>query len=192
MTDDAERVMRAIVAILDSIRIPYMVVGSFAATFHGEPRSTRDLGLVIDPSGPQLDELLSALAPDDYYVDPEVAREALRRRSMFNVIVMATAWKVDMVIRKNRPFSIEEMERRQVVRILGVDVPAATAEDTIVAKLEWAKQGGSDRQIEDVAGILRAQGDAIDLGLVERWVDELGLGEQWQRAITARGTSTAG
>jgi hypothetical protein len=88
-----------------------------------------------------------------FYVDADVARDALRRRSMFNVIDMTTAWKVDLVIRKNRAFSIEELQRRSIETIVGVDAPTATAEDTIIAKLEWAKAGSSERQLRDVAGI---------------------------------------
>jgi hypothetical protein len=175
------RLLQTIVGILDTIGVPHMVVGSFASSVHGEPRTTRDLDLVIDPTREQLDQLLAALDPDQYYVDAEVARDALRRRSMFNVIEIDSAWKLDLVIRKARPFSIEELERRTITQILGVEVATATAEDTIIAKLEWAKQGGSDRQLEDVAGILRIRGAALDLAYLERWVDELGVAELWER-----------
>ncbi len=174
--------LREIVATLQTLAIPHMVVGSFASTFHGEPRTTRDLDLVIDPSGAQLDALLGALDPDRFYVDADVARDALRRRTMFNVIEIASAWKLDLVIRKTRPFSIEELSRRTSVVMLGTTVDTATAEDTIVAKLEWASQSGSERQLEDVAGILRVQGERLDLAYIERWVAELGLIAQWDRA----------
>lgn len=177
-----DQLLRAIVSALSKASIPHMLVGSFASTYHGEPRTTQDLDLVIDPTAAQLDLLLAQLPTDQYYVDPDVAHDALRRRSMFNVIDMSTGWKLDLVIRKARPFSIEELGRREHVTILGVEVEAATAEDTIIAKLEWAKQGGSDRQLDDVAGILRVRGDSIDVGYIERWVGTLGLDEQWQSA----------
>lgn len=186
MADDTPHtLLRTITAALSAVEIPHMVVGSFASTFHGEPRTTRDLDLVIDPNSAQLDRLLERLDPELYYVDPDVARDALRRRSMFNVIEMATAWKVDLVIRKARAFSIEELRRRAVVAMFGTEVATATAEDTVIAKLEWAKAGASDRQIEDVAGILRVRGPDLDVGYIERWVAELGLTEQWQRARAA-------
>lgn len=86
---------------------------------------------------------------------------------MFNVIEIATGWKLDLVIRKARPFSIGEMQRRTRTKILGMDVPTATAEDTIIAKLEWAKLGASDRQVEDVVGILRVRGTDLDLDYIE-------------------------
>jgi hypothetical protein len=160
-----------------------MVVGSFASTFHGEPRTTQDLHVVIDPEPSALDRFVSSLDADRFYVDLDVARDALRRRSMFNVIEMTTAWKVDLVIRRERPFSIEELRRRQRATMFGVAVATATAEDTIIAKLEWAKLGASDRQLEDVAGILRVRKD-LDLEYLARWIEELGLADQWARVKT--------
>jgi hypothetical protein len=186
MIDDAPGgLLRKIITLLAASRIPHMVVGSFASTAHGEPRMTRDLDLVIDPRPDQLNEILAALDAEHYYVDPDVARDALRRRSMFNIIEIATGWKLDLVIRKARPFSIEEMQRRTTTKILGMDVPTATAEDTIIAKLEWANQGASDRQLRDVAGILRVRGADLDFAYIERWVTELGLAELWQSARAA-------
>lgn len=96
MSADAPgHLLRTIPAALNSAGVPHMVVGSFASTAHGEPRTTRDLDLVIDPSPLQLDQVLAGLDPDQLYVDPAVAREALRRRSMFNVIEMTSGWKLD-------------------------------------------------------------------------------------------------
>lgn len=185
MHDAPGGLLQTIVAALEAARIPHMVVGSFASTAHGVPRTTRDLDLVIDPNPDQLNELIEAIDPERFYLDPDVARDALRRRSMFNIIEMTTGWKLDLVIRKARPFSVEEMQRRTSTKILGMDVPTATAEDTIIAKLEWAKLGASDRQLEDVAGILRVRGPDLDLDYIERWVTELGLAEQWHRARAA-------
>ena len=102
------------------------------------------------------------------------AGRALDRRDQFNVIDTATGWKVDLIIRKDRPFSIREFERRQPVRIAGVDTAVASVEDTILAKLEWAKVGGSDRQRSDVVTMLTVQADRIDTAYLEEWADILG------------------
>ena len=67
--------------------------------------------------------------------------------------------------------------------LLGASVSVATVEDTIVAKLEWAKLGGSERQERDVVGLLEAQREAIDRAYVDHWVRELDLDEQWQRVM---------
>jgi hypothetical protein len=118
---------------------------------------------------------------DDYYVDADVARDALARRSHFNVIDMATGWKVDLIVRKDRAFSLEEFQRREPAEVLGVRVFVATAEDAIVSKLEWAKLADSDRQLADAAGIVRSCGDRLDRAYVERWVAALGLAAGWRR-----------
>lgn len=182
MSDGIRGPLREIKALLDAAEIPHMVVGSFASTVHGEPRTTQDLDLVIDPSTSALDRFLAALDLDAFYVDPDTARDALRRRSMFNIIDMRSAWKVDLMIRKDRPFSREELSRRADQDILGVMVPTASPEDTIIAKLEWAKQGASERQLRDVVGVLRVRGDSLDRDYIARWIDALGLEEQWERA----------
>ena len=172
--------------LLDAAGIPFMVAGSFASTAHGLPRSTQDLDLVIDPpSDATLEALLASIPADQYYFDADAARDALRRRSMFNVIDLVSGWKVDLIVRKNRAFSRDEFARRMKMSVLGVPVFVASPEDTIVAKLEWSKlAGGSERQRRDVAGIVATVGTALDRAHIERWVRELDLAEEWEAAKT--------
>lgn len=100
------------------------------------------------------------------------------------MIDMATGWKADLIICKDRSFSIEELARRQPAELMGARTYVATAEDSIIAKLEWAKQSDSARQLRDVAGIVATRGDALDLEYVERWVSALGLKAEWERVRT--------
>jgi hypothetical protein len=110
----------------------------------------------------------------------DVARDALQRRGMFNVIDHATGWKIDFIFRRNRAFSREEFERRSAMNLLGVDVFMASAEDTILAKLEWSKaSGGSERQRRDIAGIIATLGDSLDQAYLEHWLRELDLESEW-------------
>ncbi|HXU06577.1 MAG TPA: hypothetical protein VN903_36730 [Polyangia bacterium] len=172
-------------AKLSAAGIAHMVVGSFASSFHGVPRSSQDLDLVIDPDGASLQRFLASLPPEEYYADADAAVEALRRRGQFNVIDMATAWKADLIVRKARPFSVEEMRRPIEGDLLGARVRIASAEDTLIAKMEWAQiGGGSELQLRDAAGILSLHGiERIDVAYVERWVRELGLEESWRRLL---------
>lgn len=171
-----------IIGALDAAGIPHMVVGSFASTFHGVPRATHDIDIVIDADSVMLDRLLATLPDDAYYVDHDAAREALACRTQFNVIDMATGWKADLIVRKARAYSIEELARRQPAVLLGVMTFVASAEDAILSKLEWSKLGNSERQLQDAAGIVKTRGDALDTRYIERWVDILDLRQQWERA----------
>ena len=95
MSDGIAGPLREIKTLLEDAKIPYMIVGSFASTVHGEPRTTHDLDIVIDPLPHALDHFLAHIDMDAFYVDPDTARDALRRRTMFNIIDMRSAWKVD-------------------------------------------------------------------------------------------------
>ncbi|MDO9693326.1 MAG: hypothetical protein Q7W56_01195 [Candidatus Latescibacteria bacterium] len=175
-------IFRRVTAALDGAGIPYMLTGSFASSFHGSPRSTQDIDIVIAPTADQLRGLAKMFPESEYYLDIGAALEALAMQSQFNIIDLVTGWKIDLIIRRDRPFSQEEFARRREVRIADVRLSIATAEDVLIAKLEWSKLGESSRQIEDAAGILRIRGGELDLGYIEVWVERLGLGSQWEAA----------
>jgi len=174
--------LKRVVELLNDAQIPYMVTGSIASTFHGPSRATQDIDLVIDPTLTDLDRLLEHLSPDLYYVSREAAHEALSLRSQFNVIDMKTGWKIDLIIRKDRPFSIEEFSRRQPARIGSTDLFVASPEDSILSKLEWSKIGGSERQLQDAANVLRARKSAIDHTYLARWAEILDVSSLLDRA----------
>lgn len=166
--------------------VPYMITGSLAGSFHGEPRATRDVDVIIDPTRASLRHLVERLERSDYYVSMDAAMEALDRRSQFNVIDTRTGWKADLIIRRDRPFSKAEFRRRQRTELLGSEVWIATAEDTIVAKLEWARAGDSERQLRDVAAIVSTVGEELDRGYIGRCVEQLSLADLWDRVDAGR------
>jgi hypothetical protein len=128
----------------------------------------------------------------EYYVDLDAALEAHRSESLFNVIDLSNGWKVDLIFRKSRPFSKKEFSRRQPVDLQGIRLYIASVEDVMVAKLEWAKLANSQRQIEDVASILRLRSDALDRAYLGKWIPDLGLQEQWSSARRQAGVSEVG
>ena len=180
-------VFARIKSALDSAGIPFMLSGSFASAVYGVPRSTQDIDFVIAATASQLRTLIQALPSDQYYADLDAALEAHERRSLFNVIDSATGWKIDFIIRKSRAFSEEEFGRRRLLDIEGTSLFVASAEDVIIAKLEWSKLSKSQRQLEDVAAILRVRFERLDHSYLEKWIAELGLRGEWKDALLASG-----
>jgi hypothetical protein len=181
VTGEQEAIGR-LVRHLEALEIPYMLAGSVASSHHGRPRATNDADVVIDPTPQALERLVAALMQEGYYVDPTRARSALASRRLFNVIDPETAFKLDLIIRKERPFSREEFARRVRHDVAGLSIQLATAEDTILAKLEWArKAGGSERQLDDVAGILQISGARLDRAYIEKWAESLGVADLWHQ-----------
>jgi hypothetical protein len=182
-------VFRRITTAFDQAGIRYMLSGSFASAHYGVPRSTQDVDFVIEATPAQLQAFIELLSSADYYSDLDAALNALKQQSMFNVIDHATGWKIDLIIRKSRPFSIEEFGRRQSVSLQAVLLFVASAEDVVISKLEWAKLAQSRRQIEDAAAILRVRWDTLDHSYLEEWICELGLKEEWDDTRRVAGIS---
>jgi len=174
-----EEVFRKVLASLEAADIPYMLTGSFASSIHGEPRASKDIDIVISPTQEKLIALLEQFPQDQYYAVVDDALEAFAGGHMFNIIDFASGWRIDFIFLKPRPFSQAEFSRRKVEDLGDLKLTVATPEDVLIAKLEWAKIGQSERQMEDCASIIRIKGDSLDSDYIQRWVEELGLDEQW-------------
>jgi hypothetical protein len=171
------------VAHFDAAAIPYFLTGSFAASAHGLLRSTYDFDFVIDPDAESLRRFLDGLPTDDYYVDAAVAINALHRRAMFNVVDQITQWKFDLIVSRRDDLAVNQFDRRDRAKIADVDVWVASAEDVVLSKLQWARAGGSERQLRDVAGVVAVQGDALDRTYVETWAKRLGVEHLWRKVV---------
>lgn len=179
---DQSGFLAALVDLLNRAGVPFMVSGSLASSVHGQPRATNDLDIVIDPTESALECFLASVPPQ-WYVSHEAAREAMRTRSMFNIIDTESGWKADLLIRKDRPFSVEEFNRRVRSTFLGVDAALVTPEDSILSKLEWFTQTNSDRQFQDALAVATLKGESLDLAYLRRWAGSLGVSKELEHLL---------
>ncbi|HET7459807.1 MAG TPA: hypothetical protein VFJ82_01110 [Longimicrobium sp.] len=175
-----EQVLRHFVSALEAAGAPYMLTGSHASSLHSAPRMSYDIDFVISPTRPEILSLVQQLKDAGCYVDERAALEALDTFGQFNAIDEETGLKADFIIRKPRPFSETEFNRRRPAELYDVPLIVATAEDVLIAKMEWAKLGESARQIEDAAGILKHRASSLDRTYIDQWVRQLGLEAQWE------------
>lgn len=175
-----EAFLARVVSALHAARVPFMVTGSTASAVYGQPRATNDVDLVIDPTPEQLDALLVLLKPG-FYVSTEAAREALAGREMFNVIDLESSWKADLIVRKDRPFSREEFSRRRPAQLFGTEVFVVSPEDSLLSKLEWARQSGSEQQLRDAAAIVART--PLDRDYLHRQAAALGITDLLDRVL---------
>jgi hypothetical protein len=176
----------AVTTAFDDLGLRYLVGGSLASSVHGIPRSTEDVDLLVELPGRHVDALAAALSPS-FYVDADMIRDAVLRRSSFNVIHLATMFKVDVFVSDGSPLLLEEMIRAEIVQLGDPprDVRVCTAEDIVVQKLEWFRQGGgvSERQWRDLLGVLRVRSGRLDLEYTTRWARHLGVESLLERAL---------
>ncbi|MBM4059474.1 MAG: hypothetical protein FJ265_00045 [Planctomycetes bacterium] len=181
LPDDA---VTAVVTCLQRLGISYFVGGSVASTVHGEIRTTQGIDIVVELRPEVVAPLVACLRPD-FFADAERMRYAIAHAKSCNVIHRQTGFKVDLILRRDRAFSVQEMQRRQPLEIApGFVAHVASAEDCVLSKLEWYEKGGraSERQWRDVLGILKTQRGRLDLDYLRHWAGELQLGELLERA----------
>jgi len=175
--------LKDIITTLEQTGIAYMVSGSISSTFYGRPRSTQDVDIVIEASSENLQALVTALQNKNYYADEQAAKEALSHTTLFNVFDATSGYKADLIIRKNRPYSVEEFNRRKSIYMLSQTLYLVAPEDAILSKLEWAKLGQSERQFTDALGIAIVQAERLDWAYIKKWSGILGLDELYQRLV---------
>jgi hypothetical protein len=157
-----ERILRLLVQNLEDLGIGYMLIGSLASSFHGDPRATQDIDLVIDGERQALDALGARLRESGFYADAEAINRAAEAGGMFSTIDPSSGWKVDFILLKDRAFSRSEFDGGVSAEVAGLSLSLVRPDDMVVAKLEWAKLGESDKQLRDVLGTLMVQGPALD------------------------------
>lgn len=160
---------------LEGAHIDFMLTGSFALAYYATPRMTRDLDLVV-ACGERDAGRIVALFSDDFYIDEDVVRSALRLQRMFNVMHLRTAIKVDMIVQKDTEYRTVEFRRRQRVQMGEVRTWIVSREDLILSKLVWAMDSGSEMQRRDVRALA---GPEVDRQYVADWSSRLGVRDLW-------------
>jgi len=172
---------------LEALGVHYFIGGSLASAIHGISRATMDVDIVSDLQTKHVDPLIRLLT-DAFYVDDQSLRQAVREHGSCNFIHRDTMFKVDLFVRKTRPFDQSQLERRERQSLATEPerfAYVASAEDMILAKLEWYRLGGevSERQWRDVQNILKVQGDRLDETYLRKWADQLGVLDLLERAL---------
>ena len=181
----APDIHRIILHQLHLTGIEYMVTGAVAAIAYGEPRMTNDVDIVIRLDAGDGAKLVEAYPSSNYYTPPleVIEEERLRpRHGHFNVIHHKTALRGDFYVAGEYPLHDWAMARRHSELLGGDDIWFAPIEYVIVRKLEYFEQGGSDRHLSDIAGMLKVSAEYVDHVEIKRMITQRGLGELWQRA----------
>jgi len=190
--DEIVHVLVPLVEAFDKLQIAYYIGGSVASSIYGEPRQTQDADVVADIHLNHVRSLVSSLQAE-YYIDADMIRDAIHRRSSFNIIHFDSMLKVDIFIPKPRPFTQQELRRSraEIIAVGSRPFILASPEDTILNKLEWYKMsdGVSSRQWGDILGVLGRKGSDLDFAYLRHWADNLGVADLLERAVTEAGTT---
>ena len=172
MSEELE-VLKEVARRLKKAAIPYMITGSIAANFYTIPRMTRDIDIVVELFERDIGRFIP-LFKNDYYLEPETVREAVKNKGMFNLIHNEYIIKIDFLVRKDTPYRRREFSRRKKAAVDNQDLYVVAPEDLILSKLEWAKDSRSQVQLNDVRNLLKSV-KGLNRSYLTRWAKALGV-----------------
>ena len=180
-----------VIGCFEKLGIAYYIAGSVASSAYGIARATMDVDLVANIEIRQVSPLIKALEKD-YYIDAEMVTDAIGRSASFNLIHLETMIKIDVFIVKVQPYDSKALARRRP-DTLDEESPRkfflSSPEDIILSKLQWYQSSGrvSQQQWKDVLGVLKVQGDKLDLEYLKYWASKLNLSDLLNRSFDDAG-----
>lgn len=170
-----------VTSALEGIGIEYRIVGSIASIAYGEPRFTNDVDIVVRLTSEHVSEFLEVFKAPDFYCSEQAVMQAVRRRFQFNVIHPESGLKVDFIVVSDSEFDQSRFRRGKRQMIDDVHQAwFASSEDVILKKLVYFKEGGSEKHLRDIAGILKVQSGNTETEYLQHWVTALGVEEEWK------------
>jgi hypothetical protein len=177
-----QELLKRVISVLEDLGIEYMITGSIASSLQGEPRSTHDIDIIIGMQISKIDKLVESFPFPDFYLDKNSIINAINRQEMFNLIDVKEGNKVDFWMLTDDLFDQSRFSRRYTEDFDGIKIRVSSPEDTILAKLKWAKlSGGSEKQFIDALRIYELQFDKLDTDYLEYWVKELNIEQLWEQ-----------
>lgn len=173
---------------LNDLGVRYLVSGSVAAMLYGEPRVTHDIDLVVFLRAEQIQQLAKVYPPPDFYVPPidTILEEAARERGSFNIIHADSGLKADFYLAGRDEFHGWAFRNAKQYSVAQTMIRLAPPEYVIVRKLEYYREGGSEKHLRDIRSILAVSGEQLDLPELNEWVQRQGVQEQWRKAAAGQ------
>jgi hypothetical protein len=165
--------------------IRYIVTGSVASIFYGEPRLTLDVDLVVFLNDKDIARLAEIFPSSDFYLPPPeiIAAEARREmRGHFNILHLPTGFKADLYMTGRDELEAWAFRFQRRVQFAGETVAMAPPEYVIVRKLEYYREGGSEKHLRDLRSMLAVSGEQLDQAALQDWIQRRGLQAEWKLA----------
>lgn len=171
---------------LNQLGIRYMISGGAAVIIYGEPRMTHDVDLVVILDMEHAARLPEVFPSSEFYFPaPEVIRVEMARsvRGHFNIIHFSSGFKADIYLSGCDPLNAWGLSRARPLVMDGETIHIAPPEYVILRKLEYFREGGSDKHLRDIRSMLAASSEMMDRAELENKISERGLQAQWQTVL---------
>jgi len=171
---------------LNKLNIPYMITGSVASIVYGEPRLTHDIDIVLILPQNKIEEFLKAFPNEEFYCPPiEILRiEAAKdNRGHCNILHHNTGFKADIYFAGRDEFQNWALKNTKTLEFMGENLRLAPIEYVIIKKLEYYKEGKSQKHLVDIKSIIVNSEEDINWELLKQIIDKYGLNNEWNLCL---------
>ncbi len=182
---EPSELLERLVIVAERLRIPYLTVGSMATISFGDPRLTNDVDVVIDLRQNQIEQFCASFPAPEFYLSKSAVESAVIRKRQFNIIHPSSGLKIDCILPTGTAFDVSQLKRgvRQTI-LENRTAIFSSPEDVIIKKMEYFREGGSEKHLRDITGVLKLQGDKIDRAYILSWAERLELTPIWEMIET--------
>lgn len=176
--------LKHLINAFESLGIRYLITGSIASIFYGEPRFTNDIDIVAEIKEYHIPGLLKLFPHDEFYISEDAVRDAIKHNHQFNIIHPSSGLKIDVIISKRDAFDNNRFERiKRISPIEDTQANFASPEDVIIMKMRYYKEGQSEKHLRDITSMLKISADIIDRKYIEQWVEKFDLKDIWKAIL---------
>jgi hypothetical protein len=172
---------------LNHAGIRYVVSGSVAAIFYGEPRLTHDVDFVVFLNANDIQRLIEVFPAKDFYLPPEatmLAETAREHHGHFNLIHRDTGFKADLYPTGRDELNAWAFRGKRSIEFEGENVMLAPPEYVILRKLEYYREGHAEKHLHDIRAMLAISGEQLDRTTLNEWIQRRGLETEWRQATS--------
>lgn len=165
--------LKWICGLLNESKIDYMLTGSFALCAYTTPRGSNDVDILLNINNNDVENFLKLFDEKEFYINPPIVREEVKRGGFFNFISLKYGYKLDFVVKRDNDFSNSEFSRKQFRKVYDYDVWVISLEDLIISKLAWIQVLESNKQMKDIEFLLLDTNP--DMEYIHHWIKVLNL-----------------
>jgi hypothetical protein len=175
MTSDAAVV--AMIGVLESLQIPYMISGSLATNLYGVPRASEDADIVLQIEGSGRLRDIAAQLPAELYLSPQATFETVTASQKYECRLRGSTFRIELFLLTADPYDQNRFARRYYIQTSYGAIWVPTVEDVVVNKLWWAHVARRAKDTEDVRNVVGVQQHNINWTYVNHWCDQHGTRE---------------
>lgn len=167
-----KELLKQITEILNKLSIPFLITGSIAYSVYSIPRATRDIDIILEISEYHVFKFIEAIQ-NNYYYSESTIRQEVKRKGMFNIIDLASGYKIDLIVLSDDSFEQAKFNHRKSISVFGIEVPLISPEDLILSKLRWIQELESELHKRDIQALLK--NPDLDIKYIKSWCVKLQL-----------------